>query len=76
VLLADAPGDEEVFGGMASLVRSQALLAPQPAPRGADRHDRLRRACARPLPSGQGTELLAFLGRTVELTLRGWLDRF
>ena len=76
MLLADAPGDEEVFGGMASLVRSQALLRlnlRREAPTGMIAFG--ARAPDRFHP-GQGTELLAFLGRTVELTLRGWLDRF
>lgn len=75
LLLADAPGEEELFGGMATLVRSQALVRlnlRREAPTGliafgARAPDRFH--------SGQGTEMLSFLGRTVELTLRGWLDR-
>ena len=75
LLIADAPGDEELFGGAASLVRSQALLRMQ-----------LRRDAplgilafgardAEKFHPGQGTELLTFLGRVVELSIRAWLDR-
>ncbi len=75
VLIADEPGDPLLFGGAATLVRSQALLRLQ-----------LRRVAplgmlafgartADKFHDGQGTELLSFLGRVVELSLRGWLDR-
>jgi uncharacterized protein len=75
VLKADEPGDVAIFGGAATLVRSQALLRLQlkrDAPHGI-------LAFGSRVPdkfhSGQGTELLGFLARTVELTMRGWLDR-
>lgn len=75
VLKADEPGDAAIFGGAATLVRSQALLRLQlkrDAPHGI-------LAFGSRVPdkfhSGQGTELLGFLARTVELTMRGWLDR-
>jgi uncharacterized protein YigA (DUF484 family) len=75
VLIADAPGDPLIFGGAATLVRSQALLRLQlrrEAPLGmlafgSRTVDKFH--------AGQGTELLSFLGRVVELSLRGWLDR-
>ncbi len=75
LLMADTPGEDELFGGMASLVRSQALVRlnlRREAPFGLIAFG--ARAPDRFHP-GQGTEMLSFLGRTVELTLRGWLDR-
>ena len=75
VLLADADADPAVFGGAATLVRSQALLRLQlrrDAPLGV-----LAFGARTPdkFHPGQATELLIFLGRVVELTIRGWLDR-
>jgi len=75
LLLADEPGDGVIYGGAATLVRSQALLRLQ-----------LKRdmppgilAFGARVPSkfhsGQGTELLNFLGRAVEAALCGWLTR-
>jgi len=74
-LIPDADAETAIFGSAATLVRSQALLRLQ-----------LRRdapvgllAFGSRTPSkfhpGQGTELLTFLGKVVELTFRGWLDR-
>lgn len=75
VLLADTPGESELFGSAASLVRSQALLRMQlrrDAPVGV-----LAFGARDPdkFHPGQGTELLTFLGRVVELAIRAWLDR-
>ncbi len=75
VLLADTPGEGELFGSAASLVRSQALLRMQlrrDAPVGV-----LAFGARDPdkFHPGQGTELLTFLGRVVELAIRAWLDR-
>ncbi|HTR84696.1 MAG TPA: DUF484 family protein, partial [Reyranella sp.] len=58
-----------------TLVRSQALLRLQlrrDAPQGV-----LAFGSRTPdkFHPGQGTELLTFLGKVVELTFRGWLDR-
>lgn len=75
LLLADEPGDSSIYGGAATLVHSQALLRLQ-----------LKRdmppgilAFGARVPSkfhsGQGTELLNFLGRAVEAALCGWLTR-
>jgi uncharacterized protein YigA (DUF484 family) len=75
LLISDQPGDSELFGSAATLVRSQALLRMQlrrDAPMGVlafgarDPHK---------FHPGQGSELLTFLGRVVELSIRAWLDR-
>lgn len=75
LLIADQPGEAEIFGGAATLVRSQALLRlhlRREAPMGI-------LALGARMPDkfhpGQGTELLSFLARAVELLIRGWLDR-
>ncbi len=75
LLLSDEPGDTAIYAGASTLVRSQALL---------------RLQLKRDMPpgilafgsrqtgkfhQGQGTELLSFLGRTVESALHGWLSR-
>lgn len=75
LLISDQPGSAEIFGAAATLVKSQALLRLQlrrDAPLGV-----LAFGARDPdkFHSGQGTELLTFLGRVVELTIRGWLDR-
>ena len=75
LLIADAPGDSELFGSAATLVRSQALLRMQlrrDAPMGV-----LAFGARDPqkFHPGQGSELLTFLGRVVELSIRAWLDR-
>lgn len=74
-LAGDTPGDPEIFGAAATLVRSHALLRLQPrreAPIGL-----LAFGARDPskFHTGQGTELLTFLAHVVELTIRGWLDR-
>lgn len=74
-LLPDTLGDPQLFGGAASLVRSQALLRLQlrrDAPLGIVAFGSRTPNKFHP---GQGTELLTFLGKVVELTIRGWLDR-
>jgi hypothetical protein len=75
LLLPDTPGDTQLFGSAASLVRSQALLRLQlrrDAPLGIVAFGSRTPNKFHP---GQGTELLTFLGKVVELTIRGWLDR-
>jgi uncharacterized protein len=74
VLRDNVTGDPEIFGPAAGLVRSEALI---------------RLSFGRTAPSallafgarnathfepGQGTELLCFLARVVETSIRGWLD--
>ncbi len=75
LLLADEPGDSSIYGGASTLVRSQALLRLQlkrDMPPGILAFGARTTSKFHP---GQGTELLNFLGRTVEATLRGWLSR-
>ena len=74
-LIPDAQPDAQLFGSASTLVRSQALLRLQlrrDAPQGV-----LAFGSRTPdkFHPGQGTELLTFLGKVVELTFRGWLDR-
>lgn len=75
VLSPDVAADPALFGGAASLVRSQALLRLQlkrDAPLGLLAFG--SRTVGKFHP-GQGTELLSFLAKAVELNIRGWLDR-
>jgi len=73
VLHADVSGDPEVFGGGASLVRSAAYIRldiaestpPALVAFGARRIGKFH--------ADQGTELLQFLGRVVERSIRIWL---
>ena len=74
-LIPDAEADAQIFGSAATLVRSQALLRLQlrrDAPQGILAFGSRTPGKFHP---GQGTELLTFLGKVVELTFRGWLDR-
>ena len=74
LLRPDVAGDPELFGAAAGLVRSDALI-------------RLDIAKAAPptllafgsrqpghFHPGQGTELMSFLARVLEVTIRAWLD--
>ena len=75
VLTGPVVADPALFGSAAPLVKSQALLRLQlkrDAPCGLLA---LGSREATRFHSGQGTELLAFLGRGLELCFRGWLDR-
>lgn len=75
ILLPDAPGEIALFGGASTLVRSQALLRlkfRRDAPLGILACG--SRTVGKFHPS-QGTELLSFLARAVELIIQGWLDR-
>lgn len=75
VLLAeDEPPDAALFGGAASLVRSQALLRLQVRPHGPPGLLAFGSRAPGRFHSGQGTELLTFLARVVELSIRGWLS--
>jgi uncharacterized protein len=74
-LIADGEPDAQLFASAATLVRSQALLRLQlrrDAPIGILAFGSRTSGKFHP---GQGTELLTFLGKVVELTFRGWLDR-
>jgi uncharacterized protein YigA (DUF484 family) len=74
MLRADAAPEESVFGGAASLVRSDAMVRlsiGSTAPAGllafGTRHPGF-------FNGNQGTELLTFLARVLEHCIRGWLD--
>ena len=74
LLCAATPGDPALFGSAAGLVRSQALLRMEVSAQapsgllciGTRRPDRFH--------PGQGTDLLGFLARALELTIAAWLD--
>jgi len=75
MLLPEVAADPALFGGAASLIRSQALLRLQlkrDAPLGLLA---LGSRTVGKFNPGQGTELLGFLAKAVELNIRGWLDR-
>jgi uncharacterized protein YigA (DUF484 family) len=74
LLCDETAGDPALFGAAAGLVRSQALLRVHVSDHapvgllciGTRRADRFH--------PGQGTELLSFLARSLELTIAAWLD--
>jgi uncharacterized protein len=74
LLCDETTGDPALFGAAAGLVRSQALLRVHVGDHapvgllciGTRRADRFH--------PGQGTELLSFLARSLELTIAAWLD--
>ena len=74
VLASDTPGDPELFGPGAGLVRSQALIRLQissETPQGLLAFGSRDPDMFHP---GQGTELVCFLARVVERCIRSWLD--
>ena len=74
LLRPEIEGDPELFGSGAGLVRSAALLRLRVSPQapagllaiGARRTNKFH--------PGQGTELLGFLARSLEIVIAGWLD--
>jgi uncharacterized protein YigA (DUF484 family) len=72
-LRPDGQGELEVFGAAATLVRSDALIrikvSPE-APVGLIAFGSRRESTFHP---SQGTELLAFLARALEISIRAWL---
>jgi uncharacterized protein YigA (DUF484 family) len=74
LLRQTAQGDRVIFGAGAALVRSDALLRLKFSPEapigllalGSRKENRFH--------PGQGTELLGFLARAIELGIRSWLD--
>ena len=73
VLAADTPGSRTLFGPDAPLIRSMALARLSFGP--ASPPGLLALGSARPdgFSPSQGTELLTFFARIVELTIRRWL---
>jgi uncharacterized protein YigA (DUF484 family) len=75
LLVGSVNADPALFGSASSLVKSQALMRLQlkrNAPIGL-----LALGARDPgkFSAGQGTELLSFLARALELSFRGWLER-
>lgn len=74
LLRPNVHGERAIFGSGASLVRSDALLRLKFSPAspvgllalGSRKENRFH--------PGQGTELLGFLARAIELSIRAWLD--
>jgi len=75
LLIADGPAEPAVFGAASELVRSQALLRLQIRPAGPPGLLAFGTRDPGKFHPTQGTELLSFLARVVELAIRGWLDR-
>ena len=74
MLYSDTRGDPAIFGAAAGLVRSQALIRIQVSE---DTPPGLLAFGSRDpdmFHSGQGTELVCFLGRVIERSIRAWLD--
>ena len=74
MLYSDLNGDPAIFGGGAGLVRSQALIRIQVSE---DTPAGLLAFGSRDpemFHSGQGTELVCFLARVIERSIRAWLD--
>ena len=74
LLRQNARGERAIFGAGATLVHSDALLRLKISPAtpvgllalGSRKEGRFH--------AGQGTELLGFLARAVEFSIRAWLD--
>jgi len=74
VLEANTKGLEDIYGGGAGLVRSQALLRLTVAPGGPSAMLAFGSRDPDMFQAGQGTELIVFLGNAVERCFRAWLD--
>ncbi|PWC54905.1 DUF484 family protein [Azospirillum sp. TSO22-1] len=74
VLAADTPGDPELFGPGAGLVRSQALIRLQISSETPEGLLAFGSRDPEMFHPGQGTELVCFLARVVERCIRSWLD--
>jgi uncharacterized protein YigA (DUF484 family) len=74
-LAGPVQADAALFGGAATLVRSQALLRLQPTREGPAGILALGARDPAKFQPGQGTELLGFLARVLEFAIRGWLER-
>ena len=73
-LMTSVQGDPVIFGPMAGLVRSQAFIRLQISTATPPALLALGARDPEAFHPGQATELLDFLGRSLELTLRAWLD--
>jgi len=74
LLEPDAEGDPKLFGSGAGLVRSAALLRLSVSPCAPPGLLAIGARKAGKFHAGQGTELLGFLARSLEVVIAGWLD--
>jgi uncharacterized protein len=74
VLRPSVRGDSALFGSGATLVRSDALLRLKIGPSAPPGLLALASRKDGRFHPGQGTELLSFLARSIELSIRAWLD--
>ncbi|MHA1601005.1 MAG: DUF484 family protein [Alphaproteobacteria bacterium] len=73
-LHADIAGNDAIFGAAAGLVRSEALIRLSIGKTTPVALLALGSRNAEHFQEGQGTELLSFLARVVENSIRGWLN--
>jgi uncharacterized protein YigA (DUF484 family) len=73
-LIDDTPGDPALFPTCAKLIRSAALIRLSIGPATPPAVIALGSRDPEHFAEGQGTELLVFLGHTVESLVRAWLD--
>ncbi len=74
LLRPEVAGDPEIFGAAAGLVRSDALIRLDIAPAAPPTLIAFGSRQPDHFHPGQGTELLNFLARVLEITIRAWLD--
>lgn len=74
LLRAEAVADPEIFGAGAGLVHSEALLRLDIGGKAPDALLALGSRREGAFDEGQGTELLSFLARVLEICFRGWLN--
>ena len=74
LLRGDAEGDPAVFGSGAGLVRSSALLRLKVSPQAPAGLLAIGSRRVGKFHSGQGTELLGFLAKSLSVVIAGWLD--
>jgi uncharacterized protein YigA (DUF484 family) len=74
LLRAEAAGERAIFGPAASLIRSDAVLRLRISAAVPDGLLALGSRKSQRFHPGQGTELLGFLARALECSIRGWLD--
>lgn len=73
-LASDIAGDAKVFGAAAGLIRSQALVRLRISPRAPKGLLAIGSRDIDAFQKNQGTELIAFLARSLEITIRQWLN--